>query len=180
MSGLLEILKEQSSFGFTGRINILSPKNDQFLGVVYQEQGFIVGAHIKGVKAKRALLKMVFDDVEGAQEFKYVIEPEILNDDIATMKLSVEELKQEAQNLIHEFLLAKKLKPGQHLRIVTDPEIIISNTPITAQEFCMLVTLAEWPCVKDIYAHSPLMEFETTHALVSLRKKKALKVFQNS
>lgn len=179
MTNLIEVLKEQASFGFTGKINILSKDNGQFLGVIYQQEGVIVGAQIKELKGKKALLKMIFDDVESNQNFKFIVEPEVINPDIMSVKITFEEIKAEAQTHFQQYVSAKKLRPAAHLKLVIDPEIIVSKDDISAQEFDVLSVISEWCNVSDIYKYSKLMDFEVTHALVSLRKKRAIKVFQN-
>ena len=179
MTNLIEVLKEQASFGFTGKINVLSRDNGQFLGVIYQQEGIIVGAQIKELKGKKALLKMIFDDVESNENFKFIVEPEVLSSEIMTVKITFEEIKLEAQSHFQEYLAAKKLRPQPHLKLVIDPEVIVSKVELTAQEFDVLAVITEWCNVSDIYKYSKLMDFEVTHALVSLRKKRAIKVFQN-
>lgn len=179
MTNLIEVLKEQASFGFTGKVNVLSKENGQFLGVIYQQEGMIVGAHVKELKGKKALLKMIFDDVESNENFKFIVEPELLSPENITLKISFEEIRKEAQGHFQEYLSAKKLRPAPHLKLVIDPEIIVSVDDITPQEFDVLSVITEWCNVSDIYKYSKLMDFEITHALVSLRKKRAIKVFQN-
>lgn len=179
MTNLIEVLKEQASFGFTGKVNVLSKENGQFLGVIYQQEGMIVGAQVKELKGKKALLKMIFDDVESNENFKFIVEPEILSPENITLKISFEEIRKEAQGHFQEYLSAKKLRPAPHLKLVIDPEIIVSVEDITPQEFDVLSVITEWCNVSDIYKYSKLMDFEITHALVSLRKKRAIKVFQN-
>lgn len=179
MTNLIEVLKEQASFGFTGKINVLSRDNGQFLGVIYQQEGLIVGAQIKELKGKKALLKMIFDDVESNENFKFIVEPEVLSSEIMTVKISIEEIKKEAQGHFQDYISAKKLRPAGHLKLVINPEVIVSNEDITPQEFDVLSVVTEWCKVSDIYKYSKLMDFEVTHALVSLRKKRAIKVFQN-
>ncbi len=179
MTNLIEVLKEQASFGFTGKVNVLSKENGQFLGVIYQQEGMIVGATVKELKGKKALLKMIFDDVESNENFKFIVEPELLSPENITLKISFEEIRKEAQGHFQEYLSAKKLRPAPHLKLVIDPEIIVSVDDITPQEFDVLSVITEWCNVSDIYKYSKLMDFEITHALVSLRKKRAIKVFQN-
>ena len=179
MTNLIEVLKEQASFGFTGKVNVLSKENGQFLGVIYQQEGMIVGANVKELKGKKALLKMIFDDVESNENFKFIVEPELLSPENITLKISFEEIRKEAQGHFQEYLSAKKLRPAPHLKLVIDPEIIVSFDDITPQEFDVLSVITEWCNVSDIYKYSKLMDFEITHALVSLRKKRAIKVFQN-
>lgn len=179
MTNLIEVLKEQASFGFTGKVNVLFKENGQFLGVIYQQEGMIVGAQLKELKGKKALLKMIFDDVESNENFKFIVEPELLSPENITLKITFEEVRKEAQGHFQEYLSAKKLRPAPHLKLVIDPEIIVSIETITPQEFDVLSVITEWCSVSDIYKYSKLMDFEVTHALVSLRKKRAIKVFQN-
>ena len=179
MTNLIEVLKEQASFGFTGKVNVLSKENGQFLGVIYQQDGLIVGAQVKELKGKKALLKMIFDDVESNENFKFIVEPEVLSPENVTLKVTFEEIRKEAQGHFQEYLSAKKLRPAPHLKLVIDPEIIVSVEEISPQEFDVLSVITEWCNVSDIYKYSKLMDFEITHALVSLRKKRAIKVFQN-
>lgn len=179
MTNLIEVLKDQASFGFTGKINILSKENGQFLGVIYQQEGMIVGAQIKELKGKKAVFKMIFDDVESHELFKFIVEPEVLNPESMTVKISIDDLKIEAQKHFQDYVSAKKLRPAPHLKLVIDPEIIVSKDDLTVQEFDVLSVITEWCKVSDIYKYSKLMDFEITHALVSLRKKRAIKVFQN-
>ncbi len=179
MTNLIEILKEQASFGFTGKINLLSKDNGQFLGVIYQQEGILVGAQIKELVGKKALLRMIFDDVESNQNFKFIVEPEVLPPEVLTMKTSFEEIKLLAQKHFQDYVSAKKLRPANHLKLVIDPEVIVSKDDITPAEFDVLAVISEWCNVSDIYKYSKLMDFEVTQALVSLRKKRAIKVFQN-
>lgn len=179
MTNLMEVLKEQAAFGFTGKVNLLLNSNGQFQGVVYQQEGAIVGASYGHLRGKKALYKMIFEDVESTQCFKFVVEPELVSFEHFSMEMSFDEIKAEAQTIYQKYVLSKKLKPSQDLRLVINPEIVVNNEDIDPAEFDVLSVLAEWCTVADIYKYSKLMEFEVTNALVSLRKKRAIKVFQN-
>ncbi|MGZ3789530.1 MAG: hypothetical protein ACXVLQ_13465 [Bacteriovorax sp.] len=175
----MEVLKEQTSFGFTGKVNLLLPDNGQFQGVIYLQEGALVGANFGQLKGKKALYKMIFEDVESSSHFKFIVEPELVSVEHVNMKLSFEEVRSEAQGIYQKYVQAKKLRPAMTLKLVVDPEIIVNNQELTPEEFDILSVLSEWSTVADIYKHSRLMEFEVTNALVSLRKKRAIKVFQN-
>lgn len=179
MTHLMEVLKEQVSFGFTGKVNLLLSSNGQFQGVIYLHEGLIVGANFGQLNGKKALFKMIFDDVESESYFKFIVEPELVAASHFSMRMSFDEIKNEAQHIYQKYVQAKKLKPAMNLRLVVDPEIIVNSEEITPEEFDILSVLAEWCMVSDIYKYSRLMEFEITNALVSLRKKRAIKVFQN-
>lgn len=179
MTSLVEVLKEQAAFGFTGKINLLLNSNGQFQGVVYQHEGLIVGASFGQLKGKKALYKMIFEDVETTDHFKFIVEPELISNDHISMRMSFDEARVEAQIIYQKYLQSKKLKPATDLRLVVDPEIIVNLEDISPAEFDILAVLAEWCTVADVYKYSKLMEYEVTNALVSLRKKRAIKVFQN-
>ncbi len=179
MANLIEILKEQSSFGFTGKVNMLTRETSQFMGVIYQQEGAIVGAHFKDLKGKKALFNMIFSDVDSSEDFKFIVEPEVINPENITLRIPFEEIKREAQELYQKYLDAKKLKPAAQLKLVIDPEIIVAKEDISPEEFDVLAVITEYCKVSDIYKHSKLLDFEVTNALVALRKKRAIKVFQN-
>lgn len=178
MNSLIEVLKEQESFGFTGKVNLLSHDNGQFLGVIYQQEGVIVGASFCDLKDHKALVKMIFDDLENNQHFKFVVEPEILGMDKCRISLTLGSLIKDIQIRYQEYQHVKKLRPASNLRLIVDPQIIVSNDDLTAHEFDILSTITEYSKVSDIYKYSKLLDYEITTALVSLRKKKALKVFK--
>lgn len=178
MNSLIEVLREQASFGFTGKVNVLSGDSGQFLGVVYQQDGFIVGASFSNLKNRKALIKMIFDDVESNHNFKFVVEPELLSNEQVQVKLTVEEIKKDVQSFYQEYIETKKLKPHSDIRLVIDPLVIVSKEDLSALEFDVLATISEWPKVGDIYKYSKLLDFEITKALVTLRKKKAIRVLQ--
>lgn len=179
MANLIEVLKEQASFGFTGKVNVLTREHGQFMGVIYQQEGAIVGAQFKELKGKKALFNLIFSDVDSRDDFKFIVEPEVLNPENITLKISFEQFKSEAQQLYQQYLTAKKLKPAPNLKLVIDPEVIVSPEQITPEEFDVLTVITEYCKVSDIYKQSKLLDFEVTNALVSLRKKRAIKVFQN-
>ncbi len=177
MTSLMDILKEQASFGFTGKINVLLQSTGQFLGVIYQSEGVIVGAEFSHYTEKKALFKMIFEDVDGHNKYKFVVEPEVVALDKQTFTVGFDELKKEAEAHYSRYQASTKLKPAPSLKLVIDPQIIVNGLALSPNEYDILSILAEWCTVSDIYKYSKLMEFEVTDALVSLRKKRAIKVF---
>jgi hypothetical protein len=177
--GLLEILNEQSAFGFTGRINVLVKSNGQLFGVVYQNEGTVVDAESQSLNGLRALYKMIFTDVEFQDFLKFVVEPEILKSENFQLSISLDELKADASKKYQEYIAAKKLRPPANVKLVIDPEIIVNTNQVSPEEYDVLALLTEWSKVSDIYKYSNLLEYEITNALVSLRRKKAIRVFQS-
>ena len=92
---------------------------------------------------------------------------------------TIDEIKKDAQLHFQDYINAKKLKPSPDLRLVLNPEILTSKEDLSPREFDLMSVITEWCKVSDIYKYSKMMDFEITNALVSLRKKRAIKVFQN-
>jgi hypothetical protein len=176
---LLEILKDQSAFGFTGKINLLAKTNGQFQAAIYQSDGQVVDAEFQKLKGKKALYHIIYLDVEGVDQFQYVVEPEIISANHFVTQLSYENLKLEAEAIFQKYIDAKKLRPPGNLKLIIDPEIVVNNDRLSKEEFQVLLTISDWSKVSDIYINCTLLEYEVTDALVSLRRKKAIKVFQS-
>ncbi len=176
---VIKTIEDQSVFGFTGKINVLIATNSQFVAVVYLSDGFIVNATYMQMEGKKALLKLIFDDVDAVSDFKYVVEPELVKEKQHNFKLSFIELKREAERLYSKYRESLKLRPPGHIKLVLNGDFIIKGAEISAQEFSLMNILTEYSTVDDIYKYSKLYDYEITDALVSLRKKKALKVFKS-
>lgn len=176
--GLLEIIKEQIDFGFTGKINILSSRS-QFLGAIFLKEGAIVGSQFHGLKGIKALKKAIFEDVDSRDFLKLVVEPEIVEEEHQQFSYDFAELKNEIEKEYENYRQSKKLRPPQNLDLVIAPEVVTSKDLVSYTEFKVLEVMAEYSKVSDIYEHCTLEEYEITQALVELRRKKAIKVFQN-
>jgi hypothetical protein len=176
---LLAILNEQEAFGFSGRINVLMRSNNQLIGVVFQYEGKIIGANAGHQKGKKALFYLIFNDVDSTDLYKLVVEPEVISPICFMFELTFSEVKFLAEKQFPEYLQAKKLKPPTHLKLLINPDIIFNSNDVTPEEFAVLSVLSEFSTVQEVYQSSNLLEFEITNALVSLRKKKAIKVLNN-
>lgn len=176
--GLLEIIKEQIDFGFTGKINILSSRA-QFLGAVFLNDGQIVGAQFHGLKGVKALKKSIFEDVDSKDFLKFVVEPEIIPESLMQFEYDYQKLQKEIESEFESYKDSKKLRPPQHLDLVISPDIVVSQDLVSYAEFKVMETMTEFSRVSDIYEKCSLEEYEITQALVELRRKKAIRVFQN-
>ncbi len=177
--GLIEIIKEQTDFGFTGKINILG-KNSQFLGAIFLKDGVLVNATFESQIGERSLKKAIFEDLESKDFYKFIVEPEIVSEEKVVFEISFEKLNEQVANEYSQYQKIKKLKPPLNLDLIISPEIITNEFEVTASEFKLLEVISEYSKVADIYAHSDLLESEITLALVELRKKRAIRVFQST
>ena len=139
--GLLKILKEQFTFGFTGRVNALLSKNDQYLGAVFQKEGLIVHSEYEYLTGKKALYKILFDDIDGDKGLKFLIEPEIISDNIQTFEYSFDQLYDRVQKRYPLYTKTKKYRPSDNLRLKVDPKFVRVGEDILPEEFDILCNI---------------------------------------
>lgn len=173
---LLAVLDEQSAMGFTGKINVLRRDNAQSHAVILMFEGRIINCAATLRTGEKALLDVVFQDVSNSLALKMVVEPEVVTLDEGSFDWSVEKLKRRARDVYENYLGSKKLRPPGSLKLVLNPNFIVEGQEVAPNEFDVLSAISDYSRVEDIYNHCPLMEYEVTQALVSLRRKGALKV----
>lgn len=173
---VLETISEQCSFGFTGRINVLKRADSQFLGVIYIKDGSVVASQFAKKSGLAALYTVIIFDIDDREDFKLVVEPEIVEDSDIEFNLTYSELKKKTEDVYQSHQEATKLRPPENLRIVINPDFIKSGDKPNSIEFKVLKVLTEFSKVGDIYKNCDLFDFEITNSLVNLRKKNALKV----
>ncbi len=174
-SKLFDVIDDQVSVQFTGKLNILSNFNRQFLGHILFRDGQIVDALFHGNKGEKALYHLFIQEFS-LQSFEYVVEPEVVEPEILEIAFGPTELKERMANALKLYQQSLKMKPPENVKIVIDPDFIEDTLPVSSAEFEVLCTLTEWNRTFDIYQHCPLLDHEITMALVGLRKKNALKI----
>ena len=174
--GLLKVLKEQFVFGFTGRVNVLLGHNDQYLGAIYQKDGKVIHSEYESLKGKKALYKILFDDIDDDVSLKFLIEPEIISENIQTFEYTFDSLYEKVRERYPLYSKTKKLKPSSDIKLGVSSAFVIRGEKILPEEFDVLCNIVSSPKVGDVYLNSLLYDYEITNYLVSLRKKQALKV----
>ncbi len=172
---LFSVIDDQVSVQFTGKVNILSNFNRQFLGHILFRQGRIVDALFNGMAGEKALYHLFIQEFS-LQSYEYVVEPEVVDESIIGLSYNTQELKEKMAESLKLYQQSLKMKPPENVKIIIDPEFIEDSLPVTSQEFEVLCTLTECHTAYDIYQHCPLLDHEITMALVGLRKKNALKI----
>lgn len=175
VQSLLDIISEQADFSFTGKINVLSKENNQFIAAVYQFEGFIIKCNYGKFEGKKALFNLLVASLRPSV-FRFVSEPELVSEDMAEFKLDKPQLIKELQYYINEIQECQRLKPPAHIKIAINPDFISHGDNVSHSEFEILKLLTEYSKVTDIYKNSTLLENEVTLGLVGLRKKRALRV----
>ncbi|WP_372652559.1 hypothetical protein [Halobacteriovorax sp.] len=172
---LLGTIEEQTTFGFTGRVNILNRTSGQYLGIVLISDGLIVDCSYGGLKGEKALYLALFDDMDHTP-LKFIVEPEVVLEEHKNFNLAYEDFKNNSQSLYIKHRESKALRPAMDMRLVLNGDFVSAGANVTDTEFKLMSVLTEYSLVSDIYSNSDLYDFEVTAGLVSLRKKKAIKV----
>lgn len=175
---VIEVIEEQCSFGFTGRINVLKEEDRQFLGVILLLNGKIVSSQFARKTGLKALYSLVICDLEDLENFRLVVEPEIVDDADVDFSLSLKDLRSQAKKVYEEHNDSKRLRPPGDLRVLINPGFIENGDKPDSLEFNILKTMSTFNKITDIYQNCDLFDFEITKGLVSLRKKGAIKVFK--
>jgi hypothetical protein len=172
---ILSIIEEQVAVGFTGKVNVLSRTNRQYLGHLLLKEGEVIQAVYQHGRGLKAFFQLVIDEFS-LKALDYVVEPEIVDEKERQIHQPLPVLKDKLQQVLKDHRDTIKLRPPQNLRILIQARFLDDQHLVTPEEFDVLNTLAEWNRPNDVYRHSPLLEHETTLALVGLRKKGALKI----
>lgn len=172
---IVRVLDEQAIVGFTGKINVLSKFNRQYLGHVLMKEGEIYQVYHSGVRGLKAFYQIVIEDFS-LHGFEFVVEPEVVQEGERQIFVRYEELKIKMAEVLKLYRESLKLRPPDEVKIVVEASFLSKPEGVTPQEFEVLATLTEWNKPVEIYKHCQLLDHEITMALVGLRKKNALKI----
>ena len=171
---LLNILIEQNSFAFTGRVNILDNKSGQIQGRLILKEGEVLFAQYKHSNGVKALFNACIDSTAQINFVRFVIEPELIDSTAINIPFNFPILLKKIKDELASFQSYKELKPSHRLKVYIRPSFIGDGEKLDLQEFQLLTTIIDFNLVKDIYERSELMDYQITKGLVSLRKKNAL------
>jgi hypothetical protein len=174
-SKVMGVIEEQISVEFTGKVNILSAYNRQFLGHILFKDGEVIQVIFNNQRSLKAFYQLIIQEYS-LQSFEYVVEPELVDEKERQIHYPFAILKSKMSDVLKQYRDSLKLRPPENVKILIDAEFIEDTLPVTPEEFDVLETLTEWNTAHDIYQNCDLMDHEITWALVSLRKKGALKI----
>lgn len=172
---ILEVMEEQHSVGFTGRVNVLSKFNRQYMGHLLFKDGEVIQTILTPQKGLKALSQVLIQEYN-LKSFNYVVEPEIVEESEKQIHYPFANLKYKLADVLKQYRESLKLRPPDSVRILIQADFVSSAYTVTPQEFQVLEVLTEYNHAHDVYQHCDLLDHEITLALVSLRMKKALKV----
>jgi hypothetical protein len=172
---IVGVIEEQMSVSFTGKVNILSNFNRQYLGHLVFSSGEIIKATFQGHRGTKAFFQIIVQEYS-LNSFVYIVEPEIVDELERDIFLPYASLKLKMEEVIRLYRDSIKLRPPDHVRIVLNADFMEKQQNLAIHEFTVMLTLTEWSSPFDVYQHCPLLDHEITYALVGLRKKEALKI----
>jgi hypothetical protein len=172
---LLTVLDEQTLVAFTGRVNVLDKLTHQMLGVVVLREGHIFRCQYRGAQGLKAFFNIV---IEGAQLVpqELIVEPEIIDERDRQIHYPYSVLKSKTSEVLKRYQAVAHLRPPSQVKLLPRATFLDSDDEVTDTEFQVLCTLTEWSQVDDLYRHCPLLDYEITESLVSLRRKEAIQV----
>lgn len=172
---ILSIIEEQISVEFTGKVNVLSLYNRQFLGHLIFKDGEILQVSFQGQKGLKAFYQILIQEFS-LTPYEYVVEPEVVDEKERQIHYPYAVLKNKLQEVLKLYKESLKLRPPDNVKILSEASFLTSHEAVSPEEFEVLMTLTEWSNPNDVYRQCPLLDHEITLALVSLRKKGALKI----
>ena len=174
-SKVLGVIEEQISVEFTGKVNILSSFNRQFLGHILFVNGEVIQVVFNRSKGLKAFYQLIIQEYS-LQSFDYVVEPELVDEKERQIHYPFGVIKNKMTDILKQYRGSMKMRPPENIKILIDSEFIEDSLPVTPEEFEVLKSLSEWNNPHDLYQHCELLDHEITIGLVSLRKKGALKI----
>lgn len=172
---IMSVIEEQMAVQFTGKVNVLASFNRQYLGHVLFKSGDVIQVVFQNHKGLKALYQLIIQEYS-LQSFNYVVEPEVVDEKERQIHYPFAVIRNRLGDVLKQYQLSLKLRPPENIKIIVDVEFLDDTLPVTPQEFEVLSTLTEWNKPYDVYQHCGLLDHEITMALVSLRKKGALKI----
>jgi hypothetical protein len=174
-SKVMGVIEEQQSVRFTGKVNILSAFNRQFLGHILIKDGDVIQVTFNSNQGLKAFYQLIIQEYS-LQSFEYIVEPEVVDEKQRQIHYPFAVIKNKMSDILKQYRESLKVRPPENVKILIDADFMEDSLPVTPQEFDVLETLTEWNSPFDIYQNCSLLDHEITWSLVSLRKKGALKI----
>ncbi|MFZ4712858.1 MAG: hypothetical protein ACOYL6_04050 [Bacteriovoracaceae bacterium] len=174
---LLNLIEEQVVVEFSGKINLLLRESRQLLGSIILNEGEIFRVDYKGNSGMKALFSLYLDDLKD-NYLSIVVEPEIIENVNRNLHYPFKTIMMKLSEFMHEYEKNKSLRPPDGIKLLAVADFLASGGGINEKEFQVLATISDYNKIEEIYRYCPLMEYEITQSLITLRQKGALKVIK--
>lgn len=169
------VVEEQMSVHFTGKVNLLSPFNHQYLGHLLFKDGKIIDVRYQNLNGLRAFYQLGIREYN-LEKHLYVVEPEVVTEEEQRIHYPVSVLLSRLEKQIKIYEIVYRQRPPENVKILVKAETVKVDFECTSEEFKVLTALTETNDVNEIYQNCLLLEHEITAALINLRKKGVLKI----
>ncbi len=174
-----EVIEEQIAVSFTGKIIVLNKKNKQQIGFMVIHEGDVVRVEYIKASGLKAFYSF-FIDIFDKKPIDIIVEPEVIDNFQRNIHYPYSVLKAKVGSVLSRYSASVKTRPPENLKLLVRGDFITEGDEVTSNEYDVLLTLSDYNRVKDVYENCLLLDFEITDALVSLRKKNAIKVIKPS
>ena len=171
-----DIIEKQMISKFTGKLNLMSVESDQYLGHINILNGLVVYCSFKNFVGLRSFYSVCFEYDDN--KLKVLVEAEIINENLKNIHYPFSVIKKKSHHIIEMYKKNSNQRPPNSINLLIDPEFIDSDLEIDQAEFDTLVEISKYPNIGELYENSHFTYQELTNNLVSLRKKKSVKVYK--
>lgn len=172
----IEILRNALRGQFVGKLHVQLKSNRQFLGECWLDSGRITWARYKDKEGVSALSR-IYIDCRIQDNITFMPETEYIPKDQRNIFMDSGKI---FERVFFHYRLYKKnidLKPRNDLVF---QKVSADDAQLSLAEKYMLSIMNQYNVVEEIYQNSDLLEWETTEALIGLRKKGHFKIIQKS
>lgn len=178
---LITTLRQQMQLGLSGKINLLSGENGQFIGCIFLVQGFVVGGRYRRLRGRDAVKLMAYHSMPACREWgdqvQLVCEPEVIAPADQMVKWDFNELQVELHRYILEWEGVRSLLPPGHLYLL--PRLPQPPQALTVEQFQVLSILVDSSKVEDFLVNCPYTPAKGLGILISLRRLGLIRVAQS-
>jgi hypothetical protein len=170
------IIEKQMISKFTGKLNLMSVESDQYLGHINILNGLVVYSTFKNFLGLRSFYTACFEFDDN--KLRVLPEAEIIDENLKNIHYPFSIIKKKSRHIIETYKKNKSKRPPAAVNLLICTEFVDSDQEIDQAEFDTLVEISKYSNIGDLYENSHFTYQELTNNLVSLRKKKSVKVYR--
>src|SRR5690606_2361751 len=122
-SKVMAVIEEQIAVEFTGKVNILSKYNRQFLGHILFKNGEVIQVTFNGHRSLKAFYQLIIQEFS-LQTFDYVVEPELVEESERQIHYPFSVVKNKMADVFKKYRESLKMKPPENVKILIDAEFV--------------------------------------------------------
>lgn len=171
-----KVLAEQLNFNFTGKINFVEKTTEGIACSLFLKDGKVVNVYHKGHFSKENLKEVFFLLFKYQDRFKFLVEPEIVHEDLVQSQYSLAGIRHQFESEISKMQGLMAQLPPPDISLSAKVEMFDRYRELSPIDFKVLFLITKYQKVSEIYANNTLGELLLVESLIKLRKKSLLKV----